>query len=139
MNDETAEILETFQRYSDTFAEKNARALLPFYSYPALMVDRDEKPKVLSNPVIAAIGLTLALQKLKKLDYKCSKLHTLEAKQVHQTLAIVCGTATRLNSKDEEFDNFGFTYTLRKVSNKWKITAGVIHDQSGFHTRSLSM
>lgn len=136
MIDETTEILDTFQRYSDTFAEKNAFALLPFYSYPALMVDRDEKPKVLSNPIIAAIGLFLAIQKLKKLDYKCSKLHTLEAKQVHRNLAIVSGTATRHKENGEKFDEFGFTYTLRKSSKEWKIIAGVIHDQSGFHPRS---
>jgi hypothetical protein len=42
--------------------------------------------------------------------------------------AIVSGTATRINSKGDVFDRFGFTYTLRKFSEKWKIIAGVIHD-----------
>jgi ketosteroid isomerase-like protein len=132
MNDETTEILKTFQEYSDTFAQKNVCALLRFYGYPALMVDRDEKPKVLSNSIIAAIGLFLAIQKLKKLNYKCSKLHTLEAKQVHQNLAIVSGTATRHDTEGIEFDKFGFTYTLRKTGEYWKIIAGIIHDKEKF-------
>jgi ketosteroid isomerase-like protein len=132
MKDETADILKTFQEYSDTFAQKNACALLRFYGYPALMVDRDEKPEVLSNSIIAAIGLFLEIRKLKKLNYKCSKLHTLEAKQVHQNLAIVSGTATRHDTEGIEFDQFGFTYTLRKTGEYWKIIAGIIHDKEKF-------
>ncbi len=137
MDDETAEILKTFQDYSDTFAQKNALALLRFYGYPALIVDRDEKPKVLSNPIIAAIGLFLAIRKLKELNYKCSKLHTLEAKQVRDNLAIVRGTATRHDKEDKEFDKFGFTYTLRKFPKGWKIIAGVIHNHEGFLIDSI--
>ena len=128
MNDETAVILKTFQDYSDTFKYKKARALLPFYGYPALMVDRDEKPKVLGNPIIAAIGLWLAIKKLNKQEYDYSKLHTLEAKQVRQNLAIVSGVATRHQKNGDEFDKFGFTYTLRKFPTGWKIIAGVLHN-----------
>jgi ketosteroid isomerase-like protein len=129
MSDETTEILKTFQDYTDTFKQKNALALLPFYEFPALIVDRDEKPKVLSNPMIAAIGLHLTIQKLVKQGYACSKLHALEAKQVRYNLAIVGGTATRHKENGDELDKFGFTYTLRKSSKGWKIVAGVIHDQ----------
>jgi hypothetical protein len=129
MNDETAEILKTFRAYSDTFKQKNAIALLPFYDFPALMVDRDEKPKVLSNPIVAAIGLFLVIQKLSKQGYSYSQLHELEAKQLRHNLAIVSGTSTRHRENDEIFDKFGFTYTLRKIPKGWNIIAGLIHDQ----------
>ncbi|MEY2833897.1 MAG: hypothetical protein RLZZ574_3156 [Cyanobacteriota bacterium] len=133
MNDETAEILKTFRAYSDTFKQKNAFALLPFYDYPALIVDQDEKPKVLGNIIIATVGLYLAIQKLSKQGYSYSQIHELEAKQLRHNLAIVNGTATRHQENNEIFDEFGFTYTLRKSSKGWKIIAGVIHDdQAGF-------
>lgn len=132
MNDETAEILKTFRAYSDTFKQKNAIALLPFYDFPALMVDRDEKPKVLSNPIVAAIGLFLAIEKLSKQGYSYSQLHEIEAKQLRHNLAIVSGTATRHQENNEILDEFGFTYTLRKSSKGWKIIVGVIHDRAGF-------
>lgn len=131
MNDET-EILKTFRAYSDTFKQKNALALLPFYDYPALIVDRDEKPKVLSNPIVAAIGLHLAIQKLSKQGYAYSQIHELEAKQLRHNLAIVSGMAARHKENNDIFDEFGFTYTLRKIPKGWKIIVGVIHDQAGF-------
>lgn len=139
MNDETAKILKTFQQYSDTFAQKNARALLPFYSFPALMVDRDEKPKVLSNPIIAVIGLSLAIRKLIKQGYDHSELHKLEVTQVRDNLAIVSGVATRHRENKDEFDKFGFTYTLRKMDNNWKIIAGALHKYDGFFSAKLNL
>jgi hypothetical protein len=132
MHDDTDNILKTFRAYSDTFKQKNAIALLPFYDYPALIVDRDEKPKVLSNLVVATIGLHLAIQKLRKQGYAYSQIHKLSAKQLHDNLAIVSGTATRHNSTDAIFDEFGFTYTLRKNHQGWKIMVGVIHDRKNW-------
>jgi ketosteroid isomerase-like protein len=132
MNDETPQILATFREYTETFRQKKAAPLLRFYAFPALMVDRDEKPKVLSNSVIAFIGLSLAIQKLKTQGYAYSHLHELGAKQLQENLAIVSGTATRHNDKDKIIDEFGFTYTLRKTSQHWKIIAGIIHKTETF-------
>ncbi len=101
------------------------------------MVDRDEKPKVLSNCVIAAIGLHCAIRKLKKQDYAYSKLHKLEAKQVRHNLAIISGVATRYKENKDEFDKFGFTYTLRKFPEGWKIIVGVLHDPNNFFSATL--
>jgi hypothetical protein len=108
MNDETTEILKTFRAYSDTFKQKKAIALLPF------------------------IGLFLTIQKLSKQGYSYSQLHELEVKQLRHNLAIVSGTATRHKENHEILDEFGFTYTLRKIPKGWKIIVGVIHDRAGF-------
>jgi hypothetical protein len=132
MNDETPQILATFREYTETFRQKKAAPLLRFYAFPALMVDRDEKPKVLSNSVIAFIGLSLAIQKLKTQGYECSHLHELGAKQLRENLAIVSGTATRHDKQKEIIDKFGFTYTLCKTDKNWKIIAGIIHDIETF-------
>jgi hypothetical protein len=132
MSDATQKILDSFREYTETFRLKKAAPLLKFYAFPALMADRDEKPKVLSNSVIAFVGLSLAIQKLKSQGYAYSNLHELSAKQLRENLAIVSGTATRHNEQKKIIDNFGFTYTLRKIDKNWKIIAGIIHDVETF-------
>jgi hypothetical protein len=132
MCDETPKILDTFRKYSETFSQKKVIPLLEFYDFPALMTDREVKPKVLSNYVVALIGLSGAIQKLKKKGFHHSRLHELGAKQLRGNLAIVSGTATRHDTEGIEFDEFGFTYTLRKTGTVWKIIAGVIHDKEKF-------
>lgn len=133
MNDESA-VLETFRDYTEAFRKLDPKALLPFYHYPALVIDKDEKPKILIHPIIGLIGLSGLMRDLRKKGYGYSKLHELSAKQVSENVAIVSGTAARHRKDDTEIEKIGFTYTLRKSSKAWKIVVGIIHDTETFLT-----
>lgn len=124
-------IEKTFRAYSDSFKLLKASALVPFYSYPALLVDRDGSQKVLTNPVLALFGLSLAISSLKRVGYVESRLTRLEVQQLSDELAVVSGAAQRLRQAGEVFDQFNFQYTMRQIKGDWKIVAGFLYPIQG--------
>lgn len=120
-------IEQVFRAYSDSFKLMKASLLVPFYSYPALLVDRDGRPKVLANRVMALFGLWLAVHKLRLAGYVESRLTRLEIQQLSDKLAVVSGAAQRLRQGGEVFDQFNFQYTMRQLNGDWKIVAGFLY------------
>lgn len=133
MNDEST-VLDTFRDYTEAFRKLDPKALLPFYHYPALVINKDEKPKILIHPIIGLFGFSGVMKDLRKKGFGYSKLHELSAKQLSENVVIVSGTATRHRKDDTEIEKIGFTYTLQKTSKQWKIVAGIIHDAETFLT-----
>ena len=121
------EVLETFKNYSSTFELLNAKALLPYYHYPCILISQD-KSVALKNQLEAWVALKKVIGDLKKENYAKSPLRDLKVKLQSNNLATITGAAKRLRKDESVILEFGFTYTLRKVSDRWKIIVGIIHD-----------
>jgi len=126
MSDED-EVRETFKKYSSTFELLSAKALLHFYHYPCILISQD-KSAALRNQLEAWIALKKVIGDLKQENYKKSWMRDLQVKVQSNNLATITGAAKRVRQDESVILEFGFTYTLRKVSTDWKIIVGIIHD-----------
>ena len=129
MKDETSEVLETFNQYGEAFSMLKPRALLPFYHYPSMLISHD-KSVVIKNGFEAWLVFTKLMADLKKQNFARSEIHeeNTKVKLLSDNLATITGTATRYRKDGTILESFDFTYTMRKVSDSWKIIVGIIHD-----------
>jgi hypothetical protein len=131
MTDQTPTIpktfAETFGEYAEAFNKLEPTAVEPFFNKPSMLMTSGEY--VVMTHTEAVLGVFEKLMKgLKAKDFKESKVLSLETKQLSNNQGLVVGTAKRFNKKGKEIEHFGFTYTLRKVDDEWKIIVGVLHD-----------
>ncbi len=127
MTDEKQCVKETFKQYSDSFALLDPQALVPFYHLPAILIDSKQVFSVNSEAEILGI-LTPMIEGLKHIGYTHSEITNLNAKLLSDNTALVSGIGIRFKKDGNELGKFGFTYTLRKTDQGWKIIAGIIHD-----------
>jgi pimeloyl-ACP methyl ester carboxylesterase len=127
MTDQTLDIQTTFGAYAKAFNTLEPTAVEEFFNKPSMLMTSDEY--VVMTHTEAVLGVFEKLMKdLKDKDFKESEVLSLEIKQLSDNQGLVVGTAKRFDKADKEIEHFGFTYTLRKVGDKWKIIAGVLHD-----------
>lgn len=131
MADEIATVLETFNEYIEAFNRKDARALIPFYDFPCLMINKGDRPKSIPHPLLGFLGFSKAIKELRQQGFEYSKVEELSAKLLRENLAVVSGMATRRKQDNSKLEDIGFTYTLRKTAN-WKIVTGVVHDPTTY-------
>jgi hypothetical protein len=71
----------------------------------------------------------ILMDDLKRKNFKESQIvGSLEVKHLSDNQGQVVGVAKRFNQSDEEIEHFGFTYTMRKVEDKWKIITGILYE-----------
>jgi hypothetical protein len=128
MQDEASKVLETFNQYGEVFSMLKPRALLPFYHYPSMLISYD-KSVVIKNVLEAWLVFTKLIADLKKQNFARSEIHeeNTKVKFLSDNLATIPGTATRYRKDGTILESFDFTYTMRKVSDSWKIIVGIIH------------
>lgn len=126
MSDEQ-EVLETFKNYSSKVELLSAKELLPYYHYPCILISQD-KSIALKNQLEAWFVLKKVIGDLKQENYAKSPMRDLQVKLQSNNLAAITGAAKRLRKDGSVIIEFGFTYTLRKVSTDWNIIVGIIHD-----------
>ena len=126
MQDEQ-EVLRTFNKYGKKFESLKPGEVISFYHYPSILIS-DDKAVALKNKLEAWFVLTKVMGDLKKQGYKYSSTRDLKVTFQSERLATITGTATRFKHDDSVLLDFGLTYTLFKVSERWKIIAGIIHD-----------
>lgn len=127
IKNEASKVLETFNQYSEAFSMLKPSALLPFYHYPSLLISHD-KSVAMKNKLEGWLVFTKLISDLKRQKYDISEMRDLKVKFLSDDLAIITGAATRYRIDDRELESFDFTYTMRKVSDRWKIIVGIIHD-----------
>ncbi len=73
---------------------------------------------------------TVLMEDLKRKNFAKSEIiGDLKISQLSDNQGQVVGAAKRFDNAGEEFEYFGFTYTLRKTTDdEWKIIAGVLHE-----------
>jgi hypothetical protein len=127
MNNQLDAIKNTFIKYAKAFNLLDPKQVEPFFQIPSIMMSSDLVMVMKeSNEVI---GLFKALMnKLKYDNFKESKILSLQISQLSDNQGLVIGVAKRFNQADQEIEHFGFTYTMRKVEDNWKIIAGVLHE-----------
>ena len=127
MNNQLDAIEKTFLEYAEAFNLLDPTKVEPFFQVPSIMMN-SELVVVLKEST-DVIGLfTVFMDKLRKENFRQSKILSLQVSQLSDNQGLVVGVAKRFNQADEEMEHFGFTYTMRKVEDNWKIIAGVLHE-----------
>jgi hypothetical protein len=127
MTDQTPEIQKTFVAYAEAFNTLEPTAVEDFFNKPSMLMTSGEYVVMAHSEAVLGVFKKL-MNSLKAKDFKESKVLSLEIKQLSDNQGLVVGTAKRFDKAGQEIEHFGFTYTLRKVDNKWKIIIGVLHD-----------
>lgn len=129
---ETETIRKTFLEYGETFKTLNPLKVLAYYHFPAILIENGSKPRTLPLwPFGWLVGLVLFSILMLELRYKQfqrSDITQLSIQQLSDDLALVSGRSTRFKRDNSELERFGFTYTMRKTPQGWKIIVGTIHD-----------
>ena len=126
MQDEQ-EVLKTFKEYGEKFESLKPGEIIPYYHYPSILIS-DDKAVALKNQLEAWLVLKKVMGDLKQQGYKYNLMRDLKVTFQSDNLATITGAATRFKQDNSVILDFGLTYTLRKVSDRWKIIAGIIHD-----------
>lgn len=129
---EVETIHKTFLEYGETFKTLNPLKVLAYYQFPAILIENGSKPRTLPFwPFGWLVGLVLfsvLMLELRRDQFQRSDITQLSVQQLSDDLALVSGRATRFKKDDTELKRFGFTYTMRKSQQGWKIIVGTIHD-----------
>ncbi|OZH55693.1 hypothetical protein AFK68_02950 [Hydrocoleum sp. CS-953] len=127
MENEKSKVAETIVEYNKAFAKLKPRILGPFYHYPSILIT-PETVVTIDNGLKLWLVFTKIVTDLKKQNYDRSETSPLNVKLLSDNLAVVSAVATRYTEDNQLLTNFGFTYTMRKVEDRWKIIVGTIHD-----------
>ncbi|PSB53048.1 hypothetical protein [Chamaesiphon polymorphus] len=128
MCNEIKEILNTFGAYIQAFNSLEPTKVLPFFHLPSMLITSTEVA-VMEKPIEVLGVFAILMDDLKNKNFKESQIvGSLEVQQLSDNQGQVVGVAKRFDRSDAEIEHFGFTYTLRKVEDKWKIISGVLYE-----------
>jgi hypothetical protein len=126
------DILRSFGAYAQTFNLLDPKQVEPFFHSPAMLMTSAEVAMMQNSVEVCKVFETL-MNDLKIKEFKESKIiGSLKVTQLSDNQGQVVGVAKRFNKADKEIEHFGFTYTMRKVKDKWKIIAGVLYEPETF-------
>jgi 3-oxoadipate enol-lactonase len=126
------DILRAFAAYAQTFNLLDPKQVEPFFQVPAMLITSEEVA-VMQNSIEVCGVFEKLMNDLRTKKFKESKIiGSLKVTQLSDNQGQVVGVAKRFNEADVEIEHFGFTYTLRKVEDKWMIIAGVLYEPETF-------
>ncbi|OBQ20218.1 MAG: hypothetical protein AN488_13345 [Anabaena sp. WA113] len=126
MQEETKKVEATIAEYNQAFAKLQPSILGPFYHYPSILIT-PETAVTITNGLKLWIVFTKIVADLKKQNYGRSETGPLKIKLLSNNLAVVSAVATRYTKDNQLLTSFGFTYTMRKVDERWKIIVGTMY------------
>lgn len=122
------EILKTFGAYAHTFNLLDPTKVEPFFHTPSMLMTSKQVAVMQTSDDVLRV-FNMLMERLRKLNFAKSEIQgSLKATQLSDNQGLVSGVAKRFDKEDQEIEHFGFSYTLRKVRDEWKIITGVIHD-----------
>ncbi|MGB7416774.1 MAG: hypothetical protein WA902_21435 [Thermosynechococcaceae cyanobacterium] len=127
MENQISDIKKAFDAYAQTFNLLDPEKVVPFFHLPSMLMTSDQVA-VMQKPEEVLGVFQKLMESLKHKDFDESKIISMNTHQLSDNQGIISGVAKRFNSQGAEIEHFGFTYTLRKTEEDWKIIAGVIHD-----------
>jgi 3-oxoadipate enol-lactonase len=128
MQDQSPAILKKFVEYAQTFNLLEPTKVAPFFHLPAMLMTSEQVVAMKSLEEVIAV-FTVMMDELRCENFKESKIiNPLQVTQLSDNQGQIVGVAKRFNKSDEEIEHFGFTYTLHKIADEWKIVVGVIHE-----------
>ncbi|PZO39365.1 MAG: hypothetical protein DCF19_13935 [Pseudanabaena frigida] len=128
MKDQRIDIQNTFGNYLSAFNTLKPTEVESFLHLPSMLMTSGQV--VVMHKTDEVLGVfNVLMESLKLKNFAESKIiGSLQVTQLSDNQGLVVGAAKRFDTKNQEIEHFGFTYTLRKVEDKWKIIAGVLHD-----------
>ena len=128
MQDQRKDIQKTFGEYLLAFNTLKPTEVESFLHLPSMLMTSGQV--VVMHKTDEVIGVfNVLMESLTLKNFSESKLiGSLQVTQLSDNQGLVVGAAKRFDKKKQEIEHFGFTYTLRKVEDKWKIIAGILHD-----------
>lgn len=128
MEDQRTDIQKTFGEYLLAFNTLEPTEVESFLHLPSMLMTSGHV--VVMNKTDEVLGVfNVLMENLKLKNFAESKLiGSLQVTQLSDNQGLVVGAAKRLDKKNQEIEHFGFTYTMRKVEDKWKIIAGILHE-----------
>jgi hypothetical protein len=127
MPDQLEQVRKTIEEYNKAFSKLKPSILFAFYHYPSILITQETAVSI-NNKLKLWIVFTKIVADLKKQNYGKSQTSPLNIKLLSDNLAVVSAVATRYTKDNQLLTSFGFTYTMRKVEDHWKIIVGTIHD-----------
>jgi hypothetical protein len=132
MQNQINDITIAFGAYAQAFNSLDPKQVEPFFHLPAMLMTSAEVAVMQNSIEVCKVFKTL-MEDLKVKDFKESKIiGSLKVTQLSDNQGQVVGVAKRFNKADKEIEHFGFTYTMRKVEDRWKIIAGVLYEPETF-------
>jgi hypothetical protein len=122
------DILKTFGAYAQVFNLLDPEKVKSYFHIPSMLMTSEEVA-VMENSEQVVKVFTPLMERLKLQNFAESKIvGELKVSQLSNNQGLVVGAAKRFDKDDKEIEYFGFTYTLRKDEEGWKIIAGVLHE-----------
>ena len=128
MQDQRTDIQKTFGEYLSAFNTLKPSEVESFLHLPSMLMTSGQV--VVMHKTDEVLGVfNILMESLKLKNFAESKIiGSLQVTQLSDNQGLVVGAAKRLDKEEQEIEYFGFTYTMRKVEDKWKIIAGILHD-----------
>jgi len=120
--------LESFQRYVAAFGTLDARAVVPHFHTPAMLISPQGVVAFASGDEVERFYRQFAMADLPAKGYGGTELVRVEERRLGADLAEVSGVLLWKTKGGQEMSRFGATYVLRRAAEGWKIVVAVIHD-----------
>jgi ketosteroid isomerase-like protein len=132
MNEEQNIIAQTYRDYVQAFQTLEAKAVLPYFQAPFISISNREV-RVMATPAEIEQSFANNMDILRQNKYARTDITEINARQMSKGLALVSVDLERYTSDGEQLGGTGrtypYTYTLRKVDDRWKITVAMSHDR----------
>jgi ketosteroid isomerase-like protein len=127
--EDTSDVVETFQQYTQAFQALDARAVARYFHEPAFFITPKD---VRALPTTAAVEQAYA-QVMADMppDYARTEFGPLSVHRLGDDLAMVSGSGVWKTTANTDLMPFGMTYTLRRTGQSWRIIVAAIHAPDG--------
>lgn len=131
MNSEKEIIIQTYRDYVQVFQSLDPKAILPYFHAPFISIASREVRVMATFPEIEG-SFAGNMDILRQNKYARTDIIEIHARQMGTGLALVSVDLERYTSDGEQLGGPGrtytYTYTLRKVDDRWKIAVAMAHD-----------
>ena len=124
-------IVRIFQDYLKAFQSMDPKNVVPFYHVPFMSVAA-RRVRVLTTEVDIEENYGNHMEILKQYDYAETKMKDINIKELSDGLMLIGVSLERYAKNgdkigEQDVDN-NYTFTFRKVDDKWKIVVTLVHD-----------
>lgn len=118
---------ETLRAYVRAFESLDPDAVVPFYRLPCTFV-APHGVSVVSDAEAARALAGALVAHARSQGYRRTEIVGLETRRLAESIASLSGTFVRHRADDAEIGRFGFTYTMWRSGEEWKIVVAMAHD-----------
>lgn len=118
---------QTLRDYVQAFQSLRPSAMVSYFHLPfVLIADSGVRALVESGDLEAFLGQVM--DGLKARGFARSEITEMRAHRLSEKLALVSVRRIRYKTDGAELERLGETYTFRRVDERWKIAAAIVHE-----------